>query len=535
MRLAAVLRLDGLTRELSHDEAYSWVMFASRSYEYLASNYFVPNNHIFHSALMRLAVQVFGRSEWAMRLPAVVAGVLAVPALFFLCRAIANSGVAHVAAWFVACIPIHVSYSQTARGYTSLVLLSILSWACIWQAIGGKRRWWIAFTICGFLSAWTIPSGIFHTAALMAWAGVTVLSRRGQRDAIRLATVTSICAGLIAIAYWPLRDELSKAAQTWGLSLRDDPFALWGLLVDIVAMLLGLGSGGVIIGLAALAGVVLAARRSPSLAIGVTMIWVVPFLVALIIGVAGAPRSYLFLLPSLIVSASYFIVSAVPRSLGKLAVAGCVVALSLSVSAERMGTWKDPGYRATAEFLASSEAGDLAVLPYIMDMPLGFYARDTILRQVTEALSQHHIERLLLVTHATDARMKLDNYMLTRDDLMRSGIVFQERYFDEVFAANSVRVQWLNKKGFRTFPTGEEIWSVPEGQQHTVTARPGRPLTSDWPSIAVEASAGTPFQLNASSRFTAPRTRRCRHRISSLSCQRASHCRRSAGGGECRR
>ena len=75
---------------------------------------------------------------------------------------------------------------------------------------------------------------------------------------------------------------------------------------------------------------------------------------------------------------------------------------------------------------------------------------------------------------------------------MRSGIVFQERYFDEVFAASSIRVQWLNKKGFRIFPTGEEIWSVPEGQQHTVTARPGRPLTSDWPSIAIEASAGTP-------------------------------------------
>ena len=101
-----------------------------------------------------------------------------------------------------------------------------------------------------------------------------------------------------------------------------------------------------------------------------------------------------------------------------------------------------------------------------MDMPLGFYARDTILRQVTEALSQHHIGRLLLVTHATDARMKLENYMLIRDDLMRSGIVFQERYFDEVFAANSIRVQWLNKKGFRIFPTGEEIWSAQRTAAH---------------------------------------------------------------------
>jgi len=446
---ALVLRMDGLTRELSHDEAYSWVMFASRSYEYLASNYFVPNNHIFHSALMRLAVQIFGKSEWVIRLPAITAGVLAVPALFFLCRALANSTVGHVAAWLIACSPIHVSYSQTARGYSLLVLLAILSWACMVLALGGRRRWWVAFVACGFLSAWTVPSGIFHAAALMAWAGVVVLSKRDQRDARRLAIVAAICAGLIAVAYWPLRSELSEAAQTWGLSLRDDPVALLGLLADTVAMLLGQGSAGMVLGLAALAGIALALRRLPSLGIYVALVWIVPFLTALIMGVAGVPRSYLFLLPSVIVSASYLMSTAVPTTVGKLVATTGLAALLLSVSAGRSGTWKDPGYRATAEFLASSgKAGDIIVLPYIMDTPLGYYVGDTILEQMTQALRQHHIGRLLVVTHATDARMKLGNYWLIRDDLMRSGIVFPTRHFEEVFASNSVRVQWLNQRDF---------------------------------------------------------------------------------------
>jgi hypothetical protein len=39
-----------------------------------------------------------------------------------------------------------------------------------------------------------------------------------------------------------------------------------------------------------------------------------------------------------------------------------------------------------------------------------------------------------------------------------------------------------------------------------VTARPGRPLISDWPSIGVDAAAGKPFQLNASSQFKASST-----------------------------
>ena len=164
-----VFRLDGLGRELGHDEAYSWVKFASRSYEYIATTYFIPNNHIFHSVLMRLAVQLFGKAEWTIRLVALLAGVMAIPAVFLLCRELTGQArVGLAASWILACMPVHISYSQVARGYTLLVLLALVAWAVrfpspewprIFLVAGLRRR---RGTRCVHDSERGIPPGNAH-------------------------------------------------------------------------------------------------------------------------------------------------------------------------------------------------------------------------------------------------------------------------------------------------------------------------------------------------------------------------------------
>jgi 4-amino-4-deoxy-L-arabinose transferase-like glycosyltransferase len=76
------VRAPDLDREITHDEAYSWLGFASLSYEQIFTTYHLPNNHILHSDLMRLSSQVFGGTqEWMLRAPAFVAGVAAVPVM----------------------------------------------------------------------------------------------------------------------------------------------------------------------------------------------------------------------------------------------------------------------------------------------------------------------------------------------------------------------------------------------------------------------------------------------------------------------
>ena len=81
-----LIRSQGITRSLGHDEVYTWVEYASKGWLAILSSYSAPNNHIFHSLCLKLSVSLFGEVEWAMRLPALMAGIAAIPALYLLGR-----------------------------------------------------------------------------------------------------------------------------------------------------------------------------------------------------------------------------------------------------------------------------------------------------------------------------------------------------------------------------------------------------------------------------------------------------------------
>ncbi len=64
------------------DEAYTHYYFSSRGLRTLLTNYHVPNNHVFHSLLVHIFTGVFGEQEWAIRLPAFLAGVISLPLVY---------------------------------------------------------------------------------------------------------------------------------------------------------------------------------------------------------------------------------------------------------------------------------------------------------------------------------------------------------------------------------------------------------------------------------------------------------------------
>jgi hypothetical protein len=75
--LAAAARIVFIMRPFAHDEAYTVsVLVASPLHESL-SDYYLPNNHLFHTFLAHISYLFFGYQQWAMRLPAFLAGVLA--------------------------------------------------------------------------------------------------------------------------------------------------------------------------------------------------------------------------------------------------------------------------------------------------------------------------------------------------------------------------------------------------------------------------------------------------------------------------
>ena len=71
---------------MRYDEAWMFLNYGSASFASAASNYSLPNNHVFHTLLVWLTTHALGDAPWAIRLPTVVAGVFVVVATYFVAR-----------------------------------------------------------------------------------------------------------------------------------------------------------------------------------------------------------------------------------------------------------------------------------------------------------------------------------------------------------------------------------------------------------------------------------------------------------------
>lgn len=124
--LALGLRLINLNQSFWLDEA-SQAQQSAQSLTFIwsgrAADFHPPLFYFLAHELMH-----FGRSEAFLRLLPVFFGVLAIPALYFFCQKLFNSGrLAIFSALFLAINPYHIYYSQEFRSYSLLTLLGIFS------------------------------------------------------------------------------------------------------------------------------------------------------------------------------------------------------------------------------------------------------------------------------------------------------------------------------------------------------------------------------------------------------------------------
>lgn len=218
--VAALLRLPGLARSLWHDEIISLTMFARGGTLDLFTYYPFPNNHILHTLLMKVML-LFGEQEWLLRMPAYLAGVVAVPLLFQLGFRFFNARVGHLAALFLAVCPLHIAYSLSARGYTLVLLGGILavdgfwSWliyprqvrpAMVWKAIGGT-----------LLATWSVPGAVWLIVGLVGAGAWTALpqarSLQGRRWLAKCALYTAAVVPLSGIFYLGVLRSMAAYAR----------------------------------------------------------------------------------------------------------------------------------------------------------------------------------------------------------------------------------------------------------------------------------------------------------------------------------
>jgi uncharacterized membrane protein len=126
--IAVPLRLHSLNRGLGYDELLTTVFFVDvESIWMTISSYIGFTNHIAYSILARLSTHLFGFSEWALRLPALLLGLASLYCAWIFARRLIGLEVALLIIFFLALSPAHVEWSISARGYSGMVLFTILS------------------------------------------------------------------------------------------------------------------------------------------------------------------------------------------------------------------------------------------------------------------------------------------------------------------------------------------------------------------------------------------------------------------------
>ena len=163
------IRLPRLMAGLNHDEAYT-VMVFGRSLAFALTNYHVPNNHILHTVLVFLTTSLLGPAPWAVRLPALVTGLAALVAIYFVGSAAYSRATGLGAAMLLAVASAHITYSVKARGYAPLALFTVLACWGAYCALRRRKAWpWVLLAVAAALGAMTIPLMVYPYAVLMSW------------------------------------------------------------------------------------------------------------------------------------------------------------------------------------------------------------------------------------------------------------------------------------------------------------------------------------------------------------------------------
>jgi hypothetical protein len=159
-----------LSQPMRYDESYTVLAFAIRPMRYVISDYHLPNNHVFHTILVHLAYNLLGSQPWIVRLPAYLAGVLAVPVTYVVASQFYNRPTGLLSAAMLAVSPELLDYATNARGYTLVVLFTLLILAL--AAYLRKRNntfAWMLFVLFSALGFYTIPIMIFPFGMVMTW------------------------------------------------------------------------------------------------------------------------------------------------------------------------------------------------------------------------------------------------------------------------------------------------------------------------------------------------------------------------------
>ncbi len=213
--MALIYRLLPLNRGLGQDELFSTVQFIEvPSILRTIFNNIAFNNHIGYSVMARVSESLFGRSEWALRLPALVLGIATLYVLYLFSRPLLGRVPALLVTLLLALAPAHINWSVEARGYSAMIFFTLLSSYLFLKLLRQpNRRDAVLFIAASVLGIYVHLYAVFVTGIQILYAlRLAVVRLDGRPSFVSINTASSrllrncflIIAGLALILYVPV-------------------------------------------------------------------------------------------------------------------------------------------------------------------------------------------------------------------------------------------------------------------------------------------------------------------------------------------
>jgi uncharacterized membrane protein len=151
-------------------------------------------------------VRVFGDSEFAVRLPSLIAGTLVIPALYELGRELYDRRTGLIAAGFVAVSPLLIWYSQEVRMYELASLFGLLAVLTQLRVIRNATMLnWAGYILATAALLWTHYFGLLLIAVQqIVFIGVIIHRKRGGEPVRPLALGFAYSLAVLAMQLVPL-------------------------------------------------------------------------------------------------------------------------------------------------------------------------------------------------------------------------------------------------------------------------------------------------------------------------------------------
>jgi len=178
------LRWNALGVGLSFDEIDTLVNYARRPLHEVIALFDSQNQHLAYSVFARLSFIAFGESAVALRLPAALLGVGSLVAVYGFARRVTDRRESIFATLLLTVAYHHIWFSQNARGYTGLLLFTLLGSSQFLRMLGETRPSGLRAPL--WYGLWMALATLTHatavlivTAHALVWLGL-LWFRRGQ-------------------------------------------------------------------------------------------------------------------------------------------------------------------------------------------------------------------------------------------------------------------------------------------------------------------------------------------------------------------